>query len=239
MPAIENHPLRIARLAGSLTTHAVAEELGISRGLVTAIEEGRVRKVRPEYVALLARRNGTDPKVLQHYYDEWRQRFENRLNTSSFDRLSPRARAVLQLPPHLVTRYSSFTAWRQEFSKSTAGFASLLMVSATSLARYERGEADTLPKTLVRAFTRTLGMSPEYLEAVMALPVVYREPAYSAGRSRRRKKEAPSATQLLRDAEYAASQLGDDAYDIESTGGAVPADDAGLTSAPTRLEEPA
>lgn len=197
MPAIENHPLRIARLAAGLTAQKLADELEISRGTVTAIEEGRIRKVRPGYVEYLARVNNTDPGVLRGYYEGWVARYERDRAAMSADRLSPRARAVLQLSPDLVRRYPSFGAWRREFSKSTAGFASMIMASTTSLARYERGEVDALPKSLVKAFTRTLGMSPEYLEAVMELPVERR----AAPPRSRSKREAPSAEQLRRDAE--------------------------------------
>lgn len=197
MPAIENHPLRIARLSAGLTAQKLADALGISRGTVTAIEEGRIRKVRPEYVAHLARVNNADAGMLRSYYDGWVARYERERAALSPDRLSPRARAVLQLSPELVRRYPSFTAWRREFSRSTAGFASLIMASTTSIARYERGEVDALPKSLVKAFTRTLGMSPEYLEAVMELPVE-RRPAPPRSR---RKREAPDVEQLQRDAE--------------------------------------
>jgi transcriptional regulator with XRE-family HTH domain len=190
MPAIESHPLRIARLSAGLSAQALADELGASRGLVTAIEEGRVKTARPQYIKLLAERNQMAPDRLQQFYDDWRARFDQRMG-AGIERLTPRARAVLQLSPGLIARYPSFTAWRREFSRSTAGFASLLMVSATSLARYERGESPALPKPLVKAFVRTLGMDAEYLQAVMDLPVTYQAPPPS--RSRRRKKEAPDA----------------------------------------------
>jgi len=195
MPAIETHPLRIARLSAGLSAQALADQIppaGASRGLVTAIEEGRVKTVRPEYIKVLADANQMQPERLAEFYENWRKRHEERAS-SALERLTPRGKAVLQLSPDLVARYPSFTAWRKEFSRSTAGFASLLMVSATSLARYERGESASLPKPLVKAFTRTLGMSPEYLEVVMGLPVVYQAPER---RSRRRKKEAPSAEQM-------------------------------------------
>lgn len=217
MPAIESHPLRIARLSAGLSAQSLADELGLSRGLVTAIEEGRVKSVRREYIALLAERNDMAPARLEQFYANWRARFDER-SSDITTRLSPRARAVLQLSPELVSRYPSFAAWRREFSKSTAGFASLLMVSATSLARYERGESTTLPKALVRAFTRTLGMSPEYLQAVMELPVLYQAPVTT--RSRRRKREAPDAAQTLQRAhELAAAAPA--AQDHRHPGGAV------------------
>lgn len=203
MPAIENHPLRIARLAAGLTTQKLADELGISRGTVTAIEEGRIRKVRPGYIEHLARANNSSPEVLGRYFASWKERYERDRAAVGPDRLSPRARAVLQLHPDLVRRYPSFSAWRREFSKSTAGFASAIMASTTSLARYERGEVDALPKSLVRAFTRTLGMSPEYLEAVMELPVEQR----AAPPRSRRKKEAPSAEQLQREVDVVRADL--------------------------------
>jgi transcriptional regulator with XRE-family HTH domain len=171
VPTIESHPLRIARIRAGLSAEALGKLAGVSRGAVNALEQGRIKRPRPELVAVLAKANGVAPELLQGLYGRWLEGVES----SSAEAwrevdsvLSARARAVLALSPDLVWRYGSFKAWRRDVHPSVAGFASLLRVSATSLRRFERGDVG-MPKPLVRALLNVLRLSEEYVDVLLSL----------------------------------------------------------------------
>lgn len=174
MPTIESHPLRIARIRAGLTAEKLGQLAGVSRGAVNALEQGRIKSPRAALIMVLARENGVDPERLKAIYDEWLLGFE-RSTAEAFAEvesgLSPKARGVLALPPSVVLRYGSFSAWRKDIHPSVAGFASLLRVSATTLRRFERGDIP-MPKPLVRSLSKVLRLSDEYLGALMELDAV-------------------------------------------------------------------
>lgn len=171
MPTIESHPLRIARIRAGLTAEKLGQLSGVSRGAVNALEQGRIKTPRQALIIALARANGLPAERLQELYDKWLQGFEQS-TASAFaeveDNLTPKARGVLALSPDVVRRYGSFKAWRTDIHPSVAGFASLLHVSATTLRRFEQGQI-SMPKPLVRALSKVLRLSDEYVEALMEL----------------------------------------------------------------------
>jgi transcriptional regulator with XRE-family HTH domain len=171
MPTIESHPLRIARIRAGLSAERLGQLAGVSRGAINALEQGRIKRPREAVVIALAKANGVAPELLWGLYSKWLQGFER----SSVEALreveatlSPRARAVLALPPEMVARYGSFKAWRRDVHPSVAGFASLLRVSATSLRRFESG-AVSMPKSLMRALMNVLRLDEAYVEVLVAL----------------------------------------------------------------------
>lgn len=171
MPTIESHPLRIARIRAGLTAEKLGELSGVSRGAVNALEQGRIKTPRKALIVALARENGVAPERLQELYDVWLAGFEASTATAFAEvegNLSSKARAVLALAPDVVLRYGSFKAWRCEVHPSVAGFASLLHVSATTLRRFEQGQV-SMPKPLVRALSKVLRLSNEYVDALMEL----------------------------------------------------------------------
>ena len=174
MPTIESHPLRIARIRAGLTAEQLGALSGVSRGAVNALEQGRIKTPRAALVMVLARENGVDSARLQAIYDEWLLGFE-RSTAAAFSEvessLSSKARGVLALSPDVVLRYGSFSAWRKDIHPSVAGFASLLRVSATTLRRFERGDV-SMPKPLLRALSKVLRLSDEYVAALMELDAV-------------------------------------------------------------------
>lgn len=171
MPTIESHPLRIARIRAGLTAEKLGQLSGVSRGAVNALEQGRIKTPRQALIIALARANGLPAERLQELYDKWLQGFEQS-TASAFaeveDNLTAKARGVLALSPDVVRRYGSFKAWRTDIHPSVAGFASLLHVSATTLRRFEQGQI-SMPKPLVRALSKVLRLSDEYVKALMEL----------------------------------------------------------------------
>ena len=174
MPTIESHPLRIARIRAGLTAEKLGQLCGVSRGAVNALEQGRIKTPRQSLIIALARANGLPPERLQELYDRWLEAFEQS-TASAFaeveDNLSAKARGVLALSPDVVRRYGSFKAWRVDIHPSVAGFASLLHVSATTLRRFEQGQI-SMPKPLVRALSKVLRLSDDYVEALMELDAI-------------------------------------------------------------------
>ena len=171
MPTIETHPLRIARIRAGLTAEKLGELAGVSRGAINALEQGRIKTPRKTLIVALAHANGIAPERLQELYDAWLLGFEQSTATAFAEvesNLSPKARGVLALSPDVVRRYGSFKAWRVEVHPSVAGFASLLHVSATTLRRFEQGDI-SMPKPLLRALSKVLRLSDDYVEALMEL----------------------------------------------------------------------
>jgi transcriptional regulator with XRE-family HTH domain len=171
MPVIESHPLRVARVRAGLSAEELGKRCGVSRGAINALEQGRIKSPRDEVFSVLAEVNGVDVGRLREVYLRWLSGFE--VSSANAWReveavLSPRARAVLALPPEVVLRYGSFSAWRREVHPSVAGFASLLRVSATSLRRFEAGNG-SMPKSLMRALFRVLRLSDEYVSVLASL----------------------------------------------------------------------
>lgn len=181
MPVIESHPLRIARVRAGLSAEALGELCGVSRGLINALEQGRVKRPKDAIFVVLARENGVEPDLLRAAYARWLRGTDFTPDVLSV--LSPRARAMLELDPAIVRRYGSFVAWRKDFYPSVSGFASLLRVGATSLKRFEDG-AVSMPKSLQRALKRVLRLSDEYVAALMELDAV--DPDGSAAKYFRR-----------------------------------------------------
>jgi transcriptional regulator with XRE-family HTH domain len=154
-----------------LSAEELGKRCGVSRGAINALEQGRIKSPRDEVFVVLAEANGVDVPRLRRVYDVWLEGFE--VSSANAWReveavLSPRARAVLALPPEVVLRYGSFSAWRREVHPSVAGFASLLRVSATSLRRFEAGNG-SMPKSLMRALFRVLRLSDEYVSVLASL----------------------------------------------------------------------
>lgn len=171
MPTIETHPLRIARIRAGLTAEKLGELAGVSRGAINALEQGRIKTPRKTLIVALAHANGIAPERLQELYDAWLLGFEQSTAAAFAEvesNLSAKARGVLALQPDVVRRYGSFKAWRVEVHPSVAGFASLLHVSATTLRRFEQGDI-SMPKPLLRALSKVLRLSDDYVEALMEL----------------------------------------------------------------------
>jgi len=166
MPVIENHPLRIARVRAGLSAEALGELCGVSRGLINALEQGRVKRPKDAVFVVLARENGVEVSLLRDAYTRWLRSLDSLEDV--LVGLSPRARAMLALDPGVVLKYGSFVAWRRDFFPSVSGFASLLRVGATSLRRFEAGEV-SMPKSLQRALKKVLRLSDDYVLALMGL----------------------------------------------------------------------
>lgn len=174
MPTIETHPLRIARIRAGLTAEKLGLMAGVSRGAVNALEQGRIKTPRKALIVALARANDIPAERLQELYDAWLLGFEQSTATAFAEvesNLTPKARGVLALSPDVVRRYGSFKAWRVDIHPSVAGFASLLHVSATTLRRFEQGDI-SMPKPLLRALSKVLRLSDDYVEALMELDAI-------------------------------------------------------------------
>lgn len=159
-----DHPFRLARQRANVTQSDLARRIGVSRAAVTAIEEGRNRMPKPATIAAAAQVFGTTADDLGGSILSW-------LASQEDIRLSPRARAVLGLPPASLNFYGSFAAWRAEIVDTPNAFASLLRVNTDTVALYERGErVHGMSDRLAGALQKVLGVSPEYLAALQKLP---------------------------------------------------------------------
>jgi transcriptional regulator with XRE-family HTH domain len=159
-----DHPLRLARQRAAVSQSQLARDLGIARGTVTAIEEGRTRMPLPETRTAIEKRLKMQPGSLRNELVAWLAKEEK-------VELSTRARATLQLEPRHIAHYTSFRHWRSQVVDSATGFASLLRVNEDVVAGYEKGlRTRGMPDSLAGALMNVLGVSPEYLAAVQKLP---------------------------------------------------------------------
>ncbi len=160
-----NHPLRLARQKAGVSQSALARDAGITRGAVTAIEQGRTRTPKAETLTKIARLVKMQPEDLRAELVAW-------LAAEANVELTAKARATLALEPRHIAHYTSFTHWRQQIVDSPTAFAILLRLNADVVLRYEHGkQVRGMPDKLSGALMNVLGISEPYLAAVQALPV--------------------------------------------------------------------
>jgi hypothetical protein len=145
----------------------LARRCGVSRATISQIEEGRTKKPNVKVIEFLAQIEGVSVVSLSEAVDAWR-------DSALLDLLPKRAASVLLISPEdLGLYYTSFKAWRSEFSDNPTHFASLLRINRMTVAKYERGGfVGGLPDSLARALSARLGLSSEYLSSLEELPIV-------------------------------------------------------------------
>ena len=161
MPAIDDHPLRLRRLASGLTQIELARLAGVTRATIGQIEEGRVRRVNPAVLAVLADRSRQPVAVLVAEYEGWR-------DGQVLSSLSERGRNTLSLPPSVVAQYASFAQWRADVARNPTAFASLLRIPRSTVVKYEAGLTG-MPSSLYYALINRLGLSEEYVKELRKL----------------------------------------------------------------------
>lgn len=161
MPAIDTHPLRLARLAGGVSQVQLAEKAGVTRGAIAAMEEGRTKKPNTKVVEALAQLTGKEASALLAQFLYWRD--GDVLNT-----LSQRATFAISLDPIILARYKSFRQWREDVAPNPTAFASLLRVSRVTVVKYER-DGGAFPKPLYSALIRRLNMTPDQIQVLTEL----------------------------------------------------------------------
>lgn len=167
MPNYKSHPLRVIRRRHGLEMKELARRCGVSRATISQIEEGRTKKPNVRVVEFLAGVEGVSVESLFEAIEVWRD--------GALLELLPRSAASVLLiaPEDLPKFYSSFKAWRSEFSDNPTHFASLLRINRMTVAKYERGGfVGGLPDSLARALSARLGLSGEYLSSLEELPIV-------------------------------------------------------------------
>jgi transcriptional regulator with XRE-family HTH domain len=166
MPNYDSHPLRLLRRRHGLEMKELARLAGVSRATVSQIEEGRTKKPNVRVVEVLSRMSGVSVDELLQRVEVWRGKGSDEL-------LPRRGAAVLNLPAAAVGElYSSFGAWRSEFSDNPTHFASILRINRMTVAKYERGEfVGGMPDSLAHALVKRLGLSDEYVDALGGLSV--------------------------------------------------------------------
>lgn len=165
MPRKLDHPLRLARQRADVTQTGLARDIGVSRGAITAIEEGRNRMPKASTRDAIEQRLGLEHGTLRADLLAWLAQEEDVA-------LSVQARAVLQLSPTHVRHYPTFKAWREQIVDTPTGFASLLRLNVGVLTRYEDGgNRDGMSDRLAGALLNVLGISEEYLAALQSLSV--------------------------------------------------------------------
>lgn len=159
-----DHPFRLHRQLRGIGQSELARNIGKSRPTITAIEEGRNRMPSTATLTAAARQFGVPLEQLRAEMMAWLAKQDDIV-------LTPRARAVLQLPPESLTYYRSFTDWRAEITDTVNAFGSLLRVNTGVIAQYERGDrVNGMSDRLSGALQTVLGVSPEYLAALQKLP---------------------------------------------------------------------
>lgn len=162
MPIVQDHPLRLRRLRSGLSQTQVAKEAGVSRSIVAQLEEGRVAKPNEKVVSVLANHTQIPFFQIMEECDRW--------SRSQRPRLSTRARNAIQLPPEIVSRYTSYDQWRRDIAENVTQFSSILGLSRNTLQQYEAGITRSMPKPLIKALYNRLDLSDEYVAALAALP---------------------------------------------------------------------
>lgn len=166
MPNYSSHPLRVIRRRRGLEMKELARLCGVSRATISQIEEGRVKKPNAKVIEFLAEVEGVSVEALRQAVGDWH-------DSNFFDLLPRRAASVLLIDPKdLPLFYSSFKAWRSEFSDNPTHFASLLRINRMTVAKYERGGfVGGMPDSLAHALSVRLNLSAEYLSSLEDLSV--------------------------------------------------------------------
>jgi hypothetical protein len=84
--------------------------------------------------------------------------------------LSRRAELALSLPANVVAQYEDYEQWRGDVADNVTQLSSLLRVSRNTIVGYETGATRSMPKPMIAALQNRLGLSDEYVSAVVALP---------------------------------------------------------------------
>ena len=166
MPRIEDHPVVLARLRAGVSRSALAEQLGVTRSTIAAIEEGRTQSPTEQTLLHIDRALRLRPGTLATAMASWRAERDGRAV-----KLTLEARAILSRSASEVARYPSFAAWRAKIAPTRTAFASLLGLNHSTLYRYEEGSrVNGMPDTIAHALLARLEISPEYLMALKKLP---------------------------------------------------------------------
>jgi len=165
MPIIESHPMRLRRIVAGLSQQKLATLSGVSRATISQIEEGRTKRPPESVFTILGQFGGQSPEFIEREFARWMAATEKDVE------LSPRAQAALALPPSIVATYPSWNVWRSDIAPTPTAFASLLRVPRNTVAKYENNPNMSLPKSIMMALTTRFGVTPEYLQALMELPV--------------------------------------------------------------------
>lgn len=163
---VQDNPVRMARIKAGWQQSALADEVGLSRSSLIAIEDGRTKDPSPEVLARIAVQVGVDAAVLAGALAAWRVEVAKRPLV-----FTPRQEEILRLAPEQIgTLFASFQEWRRVFSDSPAQFAYLLGLSHMTLTGYERGfRVRGMPEVLQAALMNRLGLSPEQVVALARL----------------------------------------------------------------------
>lgn len=162
MPIVQDHPLRLRRLRMGVSQSELARRAGVSRSVIAQIEEGRVRKPNERILEVISTYTQTPMGKLREEIDKWHER-ETKPSTK-------RGEYALAMPAEYVAKYPSYERWRADIAENPTQFATLLRVSRNTITAYEDGTTRIMPKPMVNALYNRLGLSDEYVAAVIALP---------------------------------------------------------------------
>jgi transcriptional regulator with XRE-family HTH domain len=167
MPRLDNHPLVLARLSVGMSVIDLAEEIGVGRSAIVAIEDGRTQSPSTRTMLSIDRALKLRPGTLQQRMKEFVAE-----QLAHPPAVSLRALAILNQPTSSVARdYPSFAAWRLQISPNRSSFATLLLTNKDKIQMYEDGiRVKGMPDALATALLQRLGISHEYLLALKRLP---------------------------------------------------------------------
>lgn len=164
MPRLEDHPVVIARLYVGMSRSRLAEEIGVTRSTIAAIEEGRTMNPTDTVLLNIDRALHLRPGTLTLRMSEWKAAHP------ITPLLSLQARAILSQKASDVVRFGSFEGWMLKIAPTATAFASLTGCNHTTINRYVNGIRVKFPDTIATALMTKLNLSPEYLRALAALP---------------------------------------------------------------------
>ena len=163
---ILDNPVRVARVRAGFSRAELARRLGIHRSTLVALEDGRTAAPNEENLAEL--REVLNAPSLGPDLIAWH---EGRARAIRQTLTAPQQVALHRRPSELREFYGTFQGWRTVFSPSAMGFARLLGLNHAHVLGYERGAiARGMPEPMQTALLSRLGLSDEYLQALMALP---------------------------------------------------------------------
>lgn len=162
MPIVQDHPLRLRRLRMGVSQNELARRAGVSRSIIAQIEEGRVTTPNDRVLEAISVHTHTPIQQLREEVRAWGER--------QVKPTSQRAEFALAMPAEFVQKYASYDQWRRDIAENVTQLSTLLRVSRNTIDAFEKGQTRSMPKSMVNALYNRLGLSDDYVAAVLALP---------------------------------------------------------------------
>lgn len=162
------NPLRVACARLNITMTQLSRASGVPLDTLKSIIAGNSLGSEQTWASLAPFLEVPATTMAERMRD-WQGRFPSR------DLLTPKARAVCDMPPaEVFERFASFTEWEAFVAGSTRRLAQLLHCMPNKLTAWKTGQAVNFPQAVYEGLLNDLRLSPEYIGELAALPRVGR-----------------------------------------------------------------